>query len=250
MKRFLGIMVATACLSGSGLAAFGDEKDATPILEKAIGALGGEAKLAKALRASWTGSGTITFNDNEAPIKIKTTVDGIDCQRGEMELEFNGMPVKAVMVVNGAKGWRKFGENTQELDEEMVAGSRQLNYLQAVGSTILPLKTKGFKAEAAPDEKSGDKLMSVVKGTGPDGKTFTLYLDKETGLPLKLVATVRGFEGEVKQETVYSDYKEFEGIKRATKVESKRDGNPYLKIEYSDFKLIEKPDPKTFAEPE
>ena len=61
--------------------------------------------------------------------------------------------------------------------------TRQLAYLQAVTSTVLPLKTKAFKVEAAPDEKVGDKPATVVKGTGPDGKTFVLYFDKETGLP-------------------------------------------------------------------
>ena len=48
MKRFLGILIAASWLSAPGLAARADDKDATPILDKAIAALGGEAKLAKA----------------------------------------------------------------------------------------------------------------------------------------------------------------------------------------------------------
>jgi hypothetical protein len=251
MKWLLGILVATAWLSVSGPAARGDEKDATPILDKAIAALGGEAKLAKAARATWKGSGTITFNDNEAPIKTTTTVDGLDRHRGEVELEFNGMPVKGVTVLDGTKAWRKFGDNTQALDGDMLAGTRQSAYLQVVGSTILPLKTKDFKVTAAPDEKVGDKPAAVVKGTGPDGKSFTFYFDKETGLPLKLAATVPGFQGDdADMETIYSDFKDFDGLKRATKVESKRDGKPFTKMEMSDFKLLDKPDAGTFSEPD
>jgi hypothetical protein len=251
MKRFLGILVATAWLTVSGAATRGDDKDATPVLDKAIAALGGEAKLTKAMTSTWTGTGTIAFNENETAMKNKTTIDGLERLRTEIEFEINGMPVKGVTVLNGKKGWRKFGEDSQPLEEDRVAGAAQGAYLLAVTTTILPLKTKGFKAEAAPDDKVGDKPVAVIKGTGPDGKTFMLYFDKESGLPLKMTATVMGFQGDdVKQETTYSDYKDFDGIKRASKVESKRDGNPFIKMEYAGFKLIEKPEASTFAEPD
>ena len=69
-------------------------------------------------------------------------------------------------------------------------------YSVFVGLTVVPLKSKDFKAETAPDEKVGDKLAAVVKATGPDGKTFTIYFDKETGLPIKTIATVMGFQGD------------------------------------------------------
>ncbi len=45
-------------------------------------------------------------------------------------------------------------------------------------------------------------------------------------------------------------YKEFDGIKKATKTESKRDGEDFIKSEISEFKVLDKADPKTFAEPE
>ena len=87
--------------------------------------------------------------------------------------------------------------------------------------------------------------------TGPDRKDFTLYFDKESGLPVKLVAKVVGFRGdEYTQETTYKDYKDFDGIKKATKVESKRDGEDFMKSEITEFKVLDKVDPKTFSEPE
>ena len=87
--------------------------------------------------------------------------------------------------------------------------------------------------------------------TAPDGKDFTLYFDKETGLPAKLVAKVSGFQGdEFTMETTFKDYKEFDGIKKATKTESKRDGQDFVKSEISEFKVLDKVDPKIFSEPE
>jgi hypothetical protein len=250
MKRFLGVLVVSALLSGQGSEGRADEKDATPILDKAIAALGGEAKLAKAGAATWKTKGTITFNDNTSPVKGSSAVEGIDKHRAEFEMEFDGNPFKGVTVLNGSKGWRKFGDDLQDLDDELLASEKNRAYLMVVPMTILPLKGKGFKVEAAPEEKVGDKPAAVVKGTGPDGKTFTLYFDKETGLPLKLSAVVRGFQGEqVNQETTFSDYKDFDGLKRATKTESKRDGNPFIKLDVIDFKVVDKHEPNTFTEP-
>jgi hypothetical protein len=250
MKRLLGGLVVAAWLAGQGSPARADEKDATPILDKAIKALGGEERLARAANASWKTKGTITFNDTENPITGKTTVQGVDRYRAEFAMEFNGNAVKGVTVLDGKKGWRKFGDDAQDLDDGMIASEQHRAYLQAIATTILPLKGKGFKVEAAPEAKVGDNPAAVVKGTGPDGKGFTIYFDKETGLPLKLTATVKGFQGEdFTQDTTYGDYKDFDGLKRATRVESKRDGNPFVKLEVTEFKALDKHDADTFAEP-
>src|SRR5437660_1145328 len=83
-------------------------------------------------------------------------------------------------------------------------------------------KDKGFKAAVDKEEKVGDKAAVVLKVTPPDGEEFKLYLDKDSGLPLKLTAKVKGFMNEdVMQETTYGDYKEMAGIKKASKLESK-----------------------------
>ncbi len=91
----------------------------------------------------------------------------------------------------------------------------------------------------------------LLKGTGPDGKDFQMYFDKTSGLPVKQVATVVGFDGnEFVQQTTYENYKEFDGIKRATKIATMRDGQKFMEQEISAFTLLGKVDPKTFAEPE
>jgi hypothetical protein len=116
--------------------------------------------------------------------------------------------------------------------------------------TLLPLREKAFKVEPAKEDKVDGKPAVGLKVTGPDGKDFTLYFDRESGLPVKQVAKVVGFTGEeFTQETIFSDYKEFGGIKKATKVENKRDGQKFLEQNVTEFKVLDKVDPKTFAEP-
>jgi hypothetical protein len=247
MKRFLGAVIATVFVSGLVSPVRADEKDANAILDKAIKALGGEEKLKKAEAITWKAKGTITFNDNEREVRWQGTVQGLDHYRGEVESdEFHG-----VTVLSGNKGWRKFGENANELDEDAVANVKRTVYLQVIPATLVALKGKGFKIEAAGEEKVGDKPAVAIKVTPADGKEFTLAFDKESGLPIKLVARVVGFRGdEYTQETTFADYKDFDGIKKATKVVSKRDGEKFRDEEITEFKVLDKVDPKTFTEPE
>jgi hypothetical protein len=115
--------------------------------------------------------------------------------------------------------------------------------------TIVPLKGKEFKVTAIGEETSGGKPTVGVKATGPDGKDLNLYFDKESGLPVRMVAKVTGFMGEeFTQETSYSDYQEMAGIKKATKVVVKRDGMTFLEQQITEFKLLDTVDPTTFAE--
>lgn len=251
MKRFLGAVLAVFFVSSLISPIRADDKDPKAVLDKAIKALGGEDKLKKAEAVAWKAKGTITFNDNDNEIKTQATVQGLDHYRGEFEGDFNGNTVKGVTVLNGDKGWRKFGDNSMEMDAEAIANTKRIVYLQVIPTTLVALTGKGFKLEAAGEEKVGDKPALGIKVTGPDGKDFSLYFDKESGLPVKMVARVVGFQGnEFTQDTTYANYKEFDGIKKATKIESKRDGEKFQNQELTEFKVLDKVDPKTFSEPE
>jgi hypothetical protein len=246
MWRVLGAAVATAILFVSSGQARADDQDAKSILERAIKALGGEEKLGKIEAFSWKSKGTVIFNGNENESNNEVTVKGL----GHYRREFGNDQFHGVVVLNGDKGWRKFGEETRDLEGDGLANEKRNVYLHVIPTTLVPLKSKDFKYEAAGEEKVGDKPAVILKITGPDGKDFTLSFDKETGVPVKEVAKVMGFQGqEHTQETTFADYKDFGGIKKATKVEIKRDGEKFQEMDITEFKVLEKVDPETFAEP-
>jgi len=250
MMRFhqAALLAAVAsALCGTGRA---DEKEAQAVVDKAIKAAGGEEKLGKPAAFTWKSQGTITFNGEDNPITIQATAQGLDNMRSEFEGEFGGNKVQGVTVLKGDKGWRKFGDDTMPLDEEGLAREKRNMYLQLAPALLVPLKGKGFKLDSAADETVGDKPASVVKVTGPDGKDFTIAFDKETGLPVKTTATVVGFQNdEYKQETTFSAYKDFGGIKRASKASSKRDGQKFIETEVVEFKGLDKVPADAFNEP-
>ena len=223
--------------------------DATAIIDKAIIALGGEAKLAKATALKWKAEGKLIIEDNENNFSIRYITQGIDHAKVNFEGEINGNEIKGGTVLDGNKGWRTFGE-TNALDVDAVDNEKRNVYLQIVPITLVPVKGNGFKIEASGESKVNDKPASVVKVTGPDGRTCKISFDKESGLPVQMEATVVGFGGDdYEQVTQFKDYKDFDGIKKATKVEAKRDGKPFLNVTIKEFAVVDQLPADTFSEP-
>lgn len=251
MKGFFGaVLAAMFVLSFVGQTKAADDKDTQAILDKAIKALGGEEKLSKIKAVTWKIKGKITFDGNDNEFTGATTVQGLDHFRSTFEGEFGGNKIMGVTVLAKDKGWRQFGDNKMELDENALANQKRTVYLQVVPMTLVQLKGKGFKVQAAGEKKVGDKPAVGIKVTGPDSKDFTLFFDKESGLPVMMSAKVLGFMGEeFTQESTFADYKEIGGIKKATKITSKRDGEKFMEVQITEFKVHDTVDPKTFEEP-
>ena len=250
MRRSLGV-VAAILLVGLGLSArAGDDKAARAVVDKGIAALGGADKLGKAKAMTWKTKGKLTFMGMDNEFTGTVTVQGLDHLRQELDGEFDGNKVKILMVLAGTKAWRGFNGANQPLDDDMLATQKRGVYLQVVPATLVPLTEKGFKIASAPEDKVDGKPVAGIKVTAPDGKDFKLYFDKQSGLPVKLVATVAGFMGgEFEQVTTFANYKDFGGIKKATKMVSTRDGEKFMESEITDFAVVDKVDPKLFAEP-
>jgi hypothetical protein len=250
-RTIAAVVVAALVAACGGPARAADDKDTQAILDKAMQALGGKDKLSKIHAGSWKSDGIIIIGGNDNKFSSQTTVQGLNQFRQEFKGEFGGNEVKGVTVVNGDKGWRKFGDMEMEMDADALANQKRNIYLTVIPMVLTPLTGAAFKVEPADTTKVGDKPAVGIKVTPPDGKEFTLYFDKESGLPVKQVAKVVGFNGdEFTQETTYSDYKEMDGIKKATKVESKRNGEKFIEQKLTEFKILEKVPPKTFAKPE
>ena len=119
------------------------------------------------------------------------TTKGLD----HFRREFGNDQFSGVSVLAGDKGWRKINENLTELEGDALVNEKRRVYMDIIPITLVALKGKGFKYQAGGEEKVGDKPAVILKVTGPEGKEFSLFFDKESGVPVKLVATVDGFPG-------------------------------------------------------
>ncbi len=138
-----------------------------PSIDKAVKALGGAEKLGAVKAVAWKAKGKISINDNDGDFTSKVTEQGLDHFRQEFEGDFGGNPVKGVVVLDGDKGWRKFGEDSTKLEDEALANQKR-DGLSAIrpGDGPAP-EGEGFKVESAEEEKVGGKPAAVLKVTGP-----------------------------------------------------------------------------------
>lgn len=248
MIRFQCAILAGGIFLGLGHAASAADEEAKAVVDKAVKAVGGSVDASKAY--SWKTKGTLTINDTDNKFTTKVTAQGINHYRQEFEGEFDGNPIKGVTVLDGDKAWRKIGEDANKLEDDQLANEKRTAYLLIVGQAPSFLKGEGFKLESDEEQKVDGKPATELKVTGPDGKDFEISFDKATGLPVKMTATVVDFQGEeYKQETLFKNYKEFDGIKRASKIETKRNGKKFVDYELIEFKVLDKADKDAFAEP-
>jgi hypothetical protein len=97
----------------------------------------------------------------------------------------------------------------------------------------------------------GDKPGLGVKITHKEHREMDLFFDKETGLLRKLGIRLPDMPGgqEVEWEFLFSDAKEFGGVKHFTKMTLQRDGKKLLTMEVEEVKPQEKLDESLFAKP-
>ncbi len=236
----------TGCLM-LGVAGAARADDATKaIIDKAITATGGEAKLTKAKAATSKAKGTYHGMGQAIPYTSEHAMQLPTQYRAAIEAE----NFKMVVVANGDKGWVKINGELQELDKDKLAEQKETLHAALVGS-LVPLKDKAFTLSPLGDAKVGDHEAVGVKVSHKDRRDVNLYFDKKTGLLVKMEHRVKDDQSgqEMNQETFFSDYKKFDDVQEPTKVTIKRDGNLYVEEEITEWKHHDKLDDSTFDKP-
>ena len=244
MNRLLGmalVVVLTAC----GVAK-ADERAARAILDRAIKAMGGEERLSRIKAFTVKGKGIIVFDGDDVPFAFQMTARGIDQYRSTYEGMAGGKTFGGETVIDHDRGWRKYNGRIAKLDGKELDNEKRKAYLDVAPVLLTLLKGKGFKLDTAEE----DKITAGIRATGPDGKEFTIRFDKGSGLPTWLGGEVVDEEGdEYTQEMTFEEYREFEGIRVATRSIIKKDGERYIEVEEMEFKPLDRVEPNTFAEP-
>jgi outer membrane lipoprotein-sorting protein len=254
MQRILcGILTLGLALALTGLLRADDAADMKALVDKAIKAHGGADKINKykgttlkmkgkvhAMGAAFEYTGEVL---SQAPDKFKLTID----------TEIMGQKFQQVQVLNGDKGWvfNSIQNQTTELDKDMMAEAREELYAGAV-ETLVPLTGKEYKLSPLGEVKVGDRTTTGVRVSQEGHRDINLFFDKEKHQLLKVERTVKDFMAggqEVRQETIYSDYKDVEGVATAHKFDVKRDGKDFVDGELTEVKLHEKLDDSLFTKP-
>jgi len=224
-------------------------EEAQRILDKAIQAHGGAEKLTKLTGTTWKAKGSFTGPMGATEFTEEIALQFPDKSRFDVNV---GDQFRFVSVLNGDKGWAKFGDQAQEMDANTLPELKENLYADWV-TTLAPLTDKAFTLTDVAESKVNDRPIVGFKVARKDHRDVTLYFDKESGLLAKRATKAKDlFQGgaEFNEELIYSDYKEVNGVKRPTKVKQLKDGKESMTSTLSDIKLAEKLDDKLFSKPE
>jgi len=240
MRQFV---LLTLALVAAAPARADDATEARAIIDKAVKAVGDEAKLASAKAYTQKISGKFHGPAGVIAFTGEWAVSLPDQLRQAIESQSDGITFRTVRVIAGDKGWLRVNDTLVELDKDALAGEHAQMYAAWVAS-LLPLKEKDFVLT-----KVGESPTVGVKVTHKEHGAVTLFFDAEKGWLVRAEFRVKVANGEATQEVVYDDYQDVDGLKRPRKITVRRDGKVLVEAEVSDFKPLDKPDPKLFEKP-
>ena len=227
----------------------GEAAQARSIIDRAIEAAGGEARLARFKAAEWTARGTghasaaLDFTD-------RYYVQWPEQFRHESAIRVKGQKFERALVLNGEQGWVRQDGATVAMNDTAVAELRDKVRVLCLAATLLPLKDKAITLKPLDDMKIAGRPAVGVTASFADHSDLHLYFDKDNGLLLKCERTVKDpLLGRVSEETYFDDYHEVDGVQVARKVAVKRDGKPFLDWSVTDFRVRAKLDRGLFGRP-
>ena len=233
-----------------GIARADEQTDAKAVLDAAIEAKGGEAKLSKIV-GGWIKSKRTYYNGD-----FKTTgyVESFS-QRGEKErtvLLDSDYKVNEIIVFNGKKAFVKIGEQAaKELSGERSVVFRESAYRNWV-TLLLPLKAKEFRLSLIDDTSVRGRPAVGILVSHDKHDPLKLYFDKETHLLVKQQYKSKNPANgkDADTECIYSDFQNVKGTRAPFKAEIFVGGQKIGDGTVIERELYEKPlDDKLFSEP-
>src|SRR5262245_40870844 len=124
----------------------GDPAEARARVDKAVAALGGADKLAKAPAATWKAKGTYygAAVKGGLPFEVVGARQGAERLAVAVEATSPGASFTRALVVDGDKGWLKLNDAVRPLSKAELAEERERMYAGWV-ATLAPLRGKGFR---------------------------------------------------------------------------------------------------------
>ncbi|HEY1552450.1 MAG TPA: pitrilysin family protein [Kofleriaceae bacterium] len=216
------------------------------ILNDAVVAKGGKAKLAAIKAIHEVSSGQTTIKGEQMPVVIEKSFVLPDHMRVDATI---ANQLKIDMTITGNTGWEMApNPKTGNSDLFDLAGndmaSAQFEAWREPELLLLKAIDPASKVAPLPDDTIDGKPHSVVKLTSPFGPDVLIFIDQKT----KLVTRTMFADGHQSETDDFADYRDVGGIKVAFKRASQTVGRvTNLTVDKAD--LAAKIDPKTFDKP-
>lgn len=225
---------------------------ARAIVEKAIRSQGGEEKVARlrTMRVKVLGKAELVPGQPALPFATEDTWQMPDKYRTETSFVVMGQMTTQTQVIDGDRGWVRIDGRTQDMPKEALAEMKEQKYAEDLDRLGF-LGGKGFELSALDEVEVGGKPAAGVLVKSKGHRDVKLYFDKASGLLVKREHAVLdpATRKEVRQEVVFGDYQEKDGLKHYMTITANRDGKQVIDAKVTELEFFDKLDAKVFAKP-
>jgi hypothetical protein len=246
MRTTLATLLALGLAAGPLAAA--DRDAALAVVEQAIKAHGGADALTRAQTAVRTSTGTMFLFGKDLTFSDEMTWQLPDRFRLALDVGTGQDRTHLTMVVNPDKGWQMTGGMVMDLGPDRLEELRDEAYVLWL-TTLTPLRKDGFELTPLPEAKAGSRSAAVVKVASKGHADVRLFFDKDTGLLIKAERRAREAGVMVDKEYLYSDHKDFDGVKLPTKLQELINGKRFTDLANVSYKFPRSVNDAVFARP-
>ena len=229
----------------------GDAKDVRAVIDRAVEAHGGAARLAKFKVHTMKGTGKFYGAGDALDFTLAATSHGDKQFHAAIELKILGQDLKIVLVVDGAKGWEKINGDVKDMPADELAEHQEQMHADAVIG-LRPLGSRDYQLAPLGEVKVGDHPAVGVRVSRKGRRDVNLFFDKAKGHLVKseqVIKDIKAGGNEANQVVFYSDYKEFQGTRQPTRILVERDGAKFTDTQVTELRLQENADSGTFDRP-
>jgi len=221
--------------------------DATAIVDRAIRATAGsEERLAKRKLCVRTGQGSMFLPAGIVPATRECHMNLPEQIKWAGQIGPPGQQQPFVFCLNGLKGWMLLNGGRSDMTQSQYEAVQDEAYFLWV-ATLLPLKNKGMTLTELKEQSVNGQPARGVKVEARGRPAVQLYFNKADGLLVKGVFSIRESSGEVTREMLFSDFKEFEGVRLPTKMVTTQYGRKIEEWTVERYRFPDKIEPAVFA---
>jgi hypothetical protein len=228
-----------------------DAKDVRAVIDRAVEAHGGAARLAKFKVHTMKGTGKFYGAGDALDFTLAATSHGDKQFHAAIDLNIAGQDLKIVLVVDGAKGWEKINGDVKDMPADELAEHQEQMHADAVIG-LRPLGSRDYQLAPLGEVKVGDQPAVGVRVSRKGRRDVNLFFDKAKGHLVKSEQVIKDIiagGNEANQVVFYSDYKEFQGTRQPTRILVERDGAKFTDTQVTELRLQENADSGTFDRP-
>jgi acetyl esterase/lipase len=224
-------------------------EDTRAIIEKAIKAHGGEAKLNKLKTMTARAKGTVNLGA-DVPFTQEMVWQWPDRLKSVVTLE-TAKPTTVVETIAGGDSWSSRDGKLRPLDRVKGDELRTQAHVRRLLLLTPLLHDSIYELSELDEIRIQDRPAAGVRVVCPGERDVKLYFDTHTGRLAKIERRVFDDAGkkESLQEEFFSDYQDIDGVPTAMKQIWRRNSKKSLEMTFSEVRYPDRLDAAVFADP-